>query len=330
MYIPEDHLLWDFWFAPKRPGEPFHMFHLEAPRSLADPEDRHVIAKIGHAVSDDLVHWQRLGTAFEPGTPGTWDDRAIWTGSIIEHAGLYYFFYTALSHNDRGLVQRIGLATSSDLSHWHRESQNPVLTADSRWYETAEMNPNGDEAWRDPFVIFNEDQQNWLMLFCARANQGPTDERGVVGCARSDDLLHWEAMPPIVSPGEFGQLEVPQAVMLEGRWYLLFCTGQHSAKRLARTGPGGNWHGTHYLVGEALSGPYRMLDDGPLVGDPDHDYYAGRIETSLTGKALFMGFRRFDENRRFVGGLSNPAPVHIAENRALSVDLDQLWSDGEP
>jgi beta-fructofuranosidase len=147
----------------------------------------------------------------------------------------------------------------------------------------------------------------------------------VVGAARSTDLVTWEALSPIAGPGEFGQMEVPQLVHLDGRWYLIYCTGQHSAKRLARTGPSGKWHATHYLVSDNLRGPYREIDEGPLVGGPAHDYYAGRIETNLTSQPFFMGFRRFDSAGGFVGGLSNPAPVRVLSDGRLEVDLDALW-----
>ena len=86
-FLP-DRLLWDFWLAPRRPGEPYHLFYLQAPRDLPDPELRHWIASVGHAVSPDLVHWEERPTALTPGPPGRLDDRALWTGSIVERGGV--------------------------------------------------------------------------------------------------------------------------------------------------------------------------------------------------------------------------------------------------
>jgi beta-fructofuranosidase len=34
------------------------------------------------------------------------------------------------------------------------------------------------------------------MLITARANHGPDDDHGVIGHARSQDLLTWEVQPP--------------------------------------------------------------------------------------------------------------------------------------
>ena len=44
---------------------------------------------------------------------------------------------------------------------------------------------------------------------------------------RSDDLIHWQARPPLQRPGEgFGYLEVPQVEVVEGRPVLVFsCLG---------------------------------------------------------------------------------------------------------
>ena len=319
-YLPDEHLLWDFWFAPRRPDEPFHLFHLQAPRDLPDPEMRHRRASIGHAVSRDLINWEARPTALTPGPPGAWDDLAIWTGSILEHEGRYWFFYTALATADDGHVQRIGLATSADLTTWERHPENPLLVADPRWYEQAGDHPRAQVHCRDPYVVRDDEAGCWMMVYCARAKHGPVDERGVVGRARSDDLVRWTPLPPLTEPGEFGQLEVPQLVRLGARWYLLFCTAQHSTVRLARLGADAEWNGTHYLVADRLDGPYRLLDGAPLAADAAGTTYAGRIEFGPDGEPFFLAWTRFDESGRFVGGLADPIPVLVDPDGRLVLD----------
>ena len=52
MLYLDDWIVWDFWLAPRLSAdEPFHCYFLQAPRSLADPEMRHDLARIGHATS---------------------------------------------------------------------------------------------------------------------------------------------------------------------------------------------------------------------------------------------------------------------------------------
>ncbi|MGI8642846.1 MAG: family 43 glycosylhydrolase [Thermomicrobiales bacterium] len=253
VFTPPKHLLWDFWLAPRRAGsdDPYHLFYLQASRDLPDAEMRHERATVGHAVSRNLIDWEERGIAFAPAPEGSWDDLAIWTGSIIAHEGTHYFFYTGRSRQDR--IQRIGLATSTDpaLGAWERYSDNPIVVADPRWYEQPDpINWRDGQACRDPWVVFAPNEGVWYMFFTARANHGPVDSRGVVGLARSDDLLRWEQLPPVSDPGEFGHLEVPQPIKLDGKWCLFFCTNLHGAHRRKRISAEASWSGTHYLVGD--------------------------------------------------------------------------------
>ena len=130
LYLP-DKWVWDFWFA--QDGANTHVFYLQALRALDDPDLRHWNVTIGHAVSEDLVNWEILPDAFAPSASPAWDDYTTWTGSIIQHEGLWCLFYTGSSRADDGKIQRIGLATSSDLLTWQKHPQNPLIEADATW-----------------------------------------------------------------------------------------------------------------------------------------------------------------------------------------------------
>jgi beta-fructofuranosidase len=313
-YLPTDHLMWDFWFAPKQPGEPLHVFYLRVPATIGDPEDRHWQAEVGHATSHDLIDWEDQGVALRPVPGPAWDDKAIWTGSIIRHDGRWHWYYTALTHADR--QQRIGLATSDDLIHWRRHPDNPVLTADLSWCESND----GDVAFRDPWVVPDPNGSGWLMYITTRVNSGPPDGRGVIALARSANLIEWTLGGPVTPSGDFGEMEVPQYLELEGRRYLLFCTGKPSAERLA-TGieP---WIGTHYLTADAAAGPWSLAPEPPMVADAAGTWYAGRA-VNVDGAWHFFAWLR-ERDGRFVGGLSNPAPLEVAPDGQLRVDLRRL------
>lgn len=310
------HWLWDFWFAVD--GEDVHVFFLHAPRSLGDPELRHRNARIGHAISRDLRHWEPLPRPFDPGEPGAFDDLATWTGSVLHHDGRWYQYYTAISSREDGAVQRIGVATSDDLLTWTK--QDLVFEADARWYEKrGHGDPVASEAWRDPWVFVDEDTSTLRMLICARSPDGPPDGRGVIGYATADDPLSWKAGPPVSEPGEFGQLEVPQLVHLGGRWRILFCAGpgDHSAARLARPGLVREG-GTHELVADAKAGPYRLDSDRFLVGDPAGRLYAGRL-LEHQGRWHFFAWHQYDEHGGFAGELSDPMPVRVRADGGLEI-----------
>jgi beta-fructofuranosidase len=67
-----------------------------APRALKDPSRRHLAARVGHAVSRDLVEWDFRGECFGPSEAG-FDDLAIWTGSVVRDHHRWRMFYRALS-----------------------------------------------------------------------------------------------------------------------------------------------------------------------------------------------------------------------------------------
>ena len=328
VYIPEQHYLWDFWLVSPHEWEGdslYHLFYLQAQRTLSDPNMRHGVATVGYAVSHDLRQWKYCGTVLEAGLPGSWDDRAIWTGSVTIRDGVAYMFYTALSFAERAPVQRIGLAISSDLRHWVRHPGNPLLEVDTRWYEQQGTERWQEQTWRDPYVVYSADEQAYYMFLSARVKSGPLDGRGVIGLARSTDLLSWEVLPPVSIPGDFAEMEVPQVVPLNGRYYLLFCVTKHAAAHLSPS-DGRGWAGTHYLVADKLTGPYRPITDEPLVADATGTYYASKLVTDMGGELNFMAWRQWDERGNFCGGLSNIAAVQILSDGRLQVDQKQLWT----
>ncbi|HLZ60844.1 MAG TPA: hypothetical protein VKR06_28175 [Ktedonosporobacter sp.] len=329
VFVPEQHYLWDFWLVSPHEWRDsralYHLYYLQAPRTLADPNLRHSVSTVGHAVSHDLRHWVHDGTALEAGQTGSWDDRAIWTGSVIVRNNTACMFYTGTCQAEQGRVQRIGLALSTDLVHWERHPDNPLVELDTRWYEPQSTEQFQDQAWRDPYIIYSSDEDAYYMFLSARVNTGPHDGRGVIGLARSTNLFSWEILPPVSRPGDFAEMEVPQVVALGGRYYLLFCTAKHAATRSTSSEEGTNWSGTHYLVANRLTGPYLPLTNEPLVADASGTYYAGKLVHDMVGALHFMAWRQWNEEDRFFGALSDIAAVDLLPDGRLRVDSQQLW-----
>ena len=308
----DDRWTWDFWFAPPdgEHEDRVHLFYLFAPKSLGDPELRHQNARIGHAVSDDLVHWTDLGEALPAAPPGAWDDRASWTGSIVrDPGGGWLLFYTGISEREDGRVQRVISATSPDLHTWTRTDL--CLDADPRWYEPQD--------WRDPWVLWDAEAAIWRMYVCATADNGAAEGRGVVAQLTSPDLERWEAGPPVAATGEFRQMEVPQVVPCGSRLALLFCANDtdHSTARLGRGAA--PEYGTHALYGDRLDGPFVLEADEFLSGDNGPSMYAGRA-IEYGGRWWFLAWDRLDDTGAFVGALSNPFPLDVVDD-TLVVDF---------
>jgi beta-fructofuranosidase len=321
LFLP-DKWVWDFWLAEDGPD--YHIFYLQAPRSLGDAELRHWNVSIGHAVSQDLREWHVLPDALRPSPVDgdAFDDYTTWTGSVIRHEGLWHLFYTGGTRAEKGLVQRIGLATSTDLVHWTKHPANPLIVADPRWYELLDLDLWHDQAWRDPWVLRHPDEGDFHAFITARVNHGPPDGRGVIAHARSDDLIHWEVLPPVTEPGDFGHMEVPQLVEIKGRYHLLFSAqaSVHSARWRQRTGleP---LTGIHYLVAEEPLGPFRLSAGQLLAADVVGSLYAGKLVLNPENEWVMLAARMFAPDGSFVGTLSDPLPITL--DRAGELTLEQ-------
>ena len=272
-----DHWLWDFWFA--RDGDEIHVFYLQAPRSLGDPELRHHNATIGHAVSRDLRRWDVLPDALGPGPAGEFDDLATWTGSVVRHRDRWHLFYTGIARAEDGRVQRIGVAGSNDLLRWERHGA--LSEADARWYD--------HEHWRDPWVAWDPERECFDMLVCAKASG-----EGVIGHARSRDLRSWTAGPALSTPAGHFHMEVPQLVDLDGAWRIVFSDDTRGS-------------GIHYLTAPERLGPYSGATADLLPSARARHHYAGRL-IEHAGESWLVTWLMEDEDGVFVGELSDPVP----------------------
>lgn len=110
----------------------WHLFYTGTSR-----EGRGKFQKLGHAVSDDLHNWIRVGDGlildrderYEEFDPNRWHDRAFRDPWVIKNpAGGWLMYFTArdASVEDRLEAGAIGCATSEDLYDW--ELHAPVYT----------------------------------------------------------------------------------------------------------------------------------------------------------------------------------------------------------
>lgn len=307
----ENDWLWDFWLA--REGADHHLFFLYSRRTPDDPDLRHQNAAIGHAVSTDLANWTLLPDAIHRGPTGSWDDATTWTGSVIETAEGWAMLYTGTSRAEDSLVQRIGLARSSDLIHWEKHPGNPVLAADPTWYELLDLDSWHDQAWRDPYLVHDVASGMFHAFVTARAASGPPEVRGVIGHATSPDLEQWTVLPPVTAPRGFGYMEIPQILQLGTRWHLLF-----SAPAWAQSGRADPLRvtGTFHAVADHLDGPY--VEMNPLLTDAGERLYGGRLLKD--GENLrCLSFRYLDGSGGFVGTLNDPMPVSLSSTSELVV-----------
>jgi beta-fructofuranosidase len=296
--------VWDFWLVETETE--YHAFYLQAPREIK-ANDRHLNTSVGHAVSTDLTTWDVLGDALTSSAGPAFDDFAIWTGSVVRgDDGSWHMFYTGLSQADGGQVQRIGVATSTDLHSWTRRGTQALVTSDARWYDQFAVSGR-PEAWRDPWVIRDPDGDGWHMLVTAAGRDIEQGQQGVLGHARSTDLVSWEVQPPLSAPRSgFAQLEVPQLAVVDAEPVLLFnCLGPELPASRRESGESG---GVWVLRPESLLGPYDVARATRLT---DESLYVGKLIQRRDGRWVLLAFVNQDADGAFVGSISDPIPVEL-------------------
>lgn len=317
-----DKWVWDFWFAVD--GDDYHMFYLQADKSLGNPDLRHWNVSIGHAVSRDLKQWDILPDALAPtANDDAPDSCTTWTGSVVRYQQEWLMFYTGTNRSEKGLVQRVCLARSLDLIHWTKVAQNPLVQLDERWYDGLNLAYWHDASWRDPWILFDQDNQGnplFHMLVTCRVNRGAPDGRGAIGYAKSRNMIDWEVGDAFLAPGWYGEMEVPQIQKIGARYYL-FCsvsTRFHSESRKAEAGVIPQT-GVKYFVSDAMLGPYTDLDNSFLTAPEQSGLYAGRVIQGPDSNWYFMAFLGNDASGEFQGVVIDPIRVNQSADGRLSL-----------
>jgi beta-fructofuranosidase len=315
-----DKWVWDFWFAID--DKDYHIFYLQANKSLLNPDLRHWNVSIGHAISKDLCDWTILPDAISPteGNDKAPDSFTTWTGCVIKHGTEWYLYYTGTKRAEKGLVQRVCLATSTDLIHWKKHTQNPIVELDERWYDGLNLDYWHDASWRDPWVMKDPQHNFYHMLVTCRVNHHAPDGRGAIGYASSKNLVDWVVGDAFFAPGRFGEMEVPQIEKI-GAHYYLFCsvsTRFHSAAHKAEANCEPQT-GVIYFVADNLMGPYKTIGNGFLTGPQQAGLYSGRIIKGPDDDWYLMAFMGNDAHNQFVGNIIDPIKILIGENGILSL-----------
>lgn len=291
LYHPQGLYVWDTWYYAFE-GR-LHCIHLQLLRPGSDrPEAEH--GALGHAVSDDLVHWETLPPALFRGEPGSIDDSELWTGCVYQHEGKQYLYYTARSTKENGMVNRIALAVSEDGHHFERCKENPILIPDSRWYcnefHRLPLHGHGYPIvdGRDLCVVADPEGHGFWGFFAARRMADTLAESSVIGLAHSDDLVHWEQYPPCFTPNRYGCVEVPEVFCLQGRWYMLCLTGNRYGQRGLVDDPRLR-EATIYAVADKVTGPYTLMENDNLVfGSIFQQGYCGKTIQWKGERVLFF------------------------------------------
>ncbi|MEO1165687.1 MAG: glycoside hydrolase family 32 protein [Chloroflexota bacterium] len=163
----------------------------------------------GHAVSDDLVHWEHLPIALAP-TSNSPDARGVWSGCIVDNNGVATAIYTGVTgEKHEKQVVCIATSTDDDLITWEKHAKNPVQMEIPAHLTNA--------GFRDPYVWWHEGQ--WKMIIGAGTLGGAEH----VLLYASNDLYQWEYIDILFSSENQNDhvYECPNFFKLGNKWVLM-------------------------------------------------------------------------------------------------------------
>ena len=258
----------------------------------------------GHAVSEDMIHWEYLPLALAPSE--VYDDHlkgGCFSGSAIEHDGKLFLIYTGTCNNGNGFEQAQCIAYSEDGIHFEKYEGNPVITA-----------PEGvpTDLFRDPKVWKHDDT---YYVVCGASKNGFAQAR----LYKSTDMFHWEFVNVLAeSRGEWGYMwECPDFFTLEGQEVLSV-----SPQGLTRE---------EFRFQNIYQSGYFILKDGKpeekAFREWDHgfDFYAPQTFQDGKGRRILIGWMGMpDADEEYV----NPTAESEGWQHCLTVPREVTYKNG--
>lgn len=251
-------------FMPFGEDGTFYLFYLRDPRvggrSMGKPFGWDLLK------TKDFVHYEDLGNAIPHGTDEE-QDQYVFSGSVIKALGQYHAFYTGnnMLFPQQGKPGQVQMhAVSDDLLHWTKTDEDLDLMAQ----------PGYDpDDWRDPFLLWDEERQEYRMFLGARKAGPKTRQTGRTVKFTSKDLKDWKFEGDFWAPDLFTMHEMPDLFQIGDWWYHIVTEYSHRSKMV-------------YRMSKSLSGPWLAPKDDAFDG---RAYYAGRT-FALNGQRILFGW----------------------------------------
>ncbi|OBT54302.1 hypothetical protein VE04_05317 [Pseudogymnoascus sp. 24MN13] len=292
----------------------YHLFHLSTPPSTIHHPER-LRSSWSHLRSKCLTQWERAEQpALSPGeSTQSPDADGVWTGSaILGPDGNMHIFYTGYNLA-QGRKQVIIHATSNDRigSQFTKSTQPIHLKSDGGARAAFE-----DIDFRDPFVLYNEDEKCYWMIVATRLAEGPHWTRGCLALLTSEDLQTWSLEPkPLYAPNDMMCPECPELFQLPNKkWYLVY--SRFSAPNA----------GVVYRVADSPRGPFHAPKDGSGGRLDGRRWYAAKScpKANDPSKRVFFGWVAdqcvADGKWMWGGDMAMPREVMAKEDGTLVVE----------
>lgn len=259
------------WFGDCMPIHHDGAFYLFHQRDLRNPGPLPDCEPFGWALArtTDFVNYEDLGEAIVRG--GDHDqDQFIYAGSVIKAGDKFVAMYTGYNRDHFEAAgkasQVLMIAESNDLIHWEKTDKAVVMPQEG--YDP--------DDWRDPWVLWDEDRSEYLMILGARKTGPKTQATGCTVAFTSQDLEHWDFKGDFWAPSLYTMHEMPDLFREGDWWYHLVTEYSDKSKTIYRRSRSiyGPWEAT---VDDAFDG--RAYYAARSVSDGEHRYLVGWVPT---------------------------------------------------
>lgn len=274
----------------------------------------------GHAVSEDLLHWEYLPVALAPDE--TYDRDGCFSGSaVVLPDGRQLLMYTGVViekrlHGGISEKQIQCLAVGDGLSY-EKYVNNPVLDGDDL--------PEGcsKNDFRDPKIWQGEDGS----FYCVVGNR-PADGSGQILLFSSQDGFQWKYEKVLIANNHrYGKMwECPDFFKLDEKWVLL--TSPQDMLPEGFEYPNGN--GTLCIIGDYEESNKEFVEQEKQAIDYGIEFYAPQTVLAPDGRRIMIGWMQnwdtcvYEPHRKWFGQMSLPRELFIKNGRLYQKPVREL------
>lgn len=275
----------------------------------------------GHAVSNDLLHWEYLPAAMAPDQ--YYDKDGVFSGCAVTlKDGRQLLIYTGVERqvqlDGKYAEFQVQCAAIGDGIDYEKLEENPIIKADTV--------PEGSSVhdFRDPKVWQKRDGSYRLLV----ANR-PADGSGQLLLYASNDAIHWEFQKIFAeNRGRLGRMwECPDFFELDGKAVILVSPQDMLPEGFEYH----NGNGTVCLIGSYDPDTDTFTEEKNQAVDYGIDFYAMQTIETPDGRRVMIGWMQnwdtsgaHSEQDRWFGQMSLPREVSIKNGRLYQQPLREL------
>ena len=278
----------------------------------------------GHAVSNDLLHWQFLPAAL---APDEWyDDYGVFSGSAATLPnGEQILLYTGVRKEggERGTEFQTQCVAIGDGQNYRKVKENPVIDEKTL--------PEGFDRsnFRDPKIWQDAEGFHCVVGGCKKAPKGEQGT-GALLQYRSDDGIHWTFESVLAeNDGSLGLMwECPDYFTLDGKSVILISPQDMLPEGFEYH----NGNGTVALIGTYDPETKRFTTEKSHTIDYGIDFYAPTTTLAPDGRRIMVGWMQnwdttklsSQKDMKWFGQMSIPRELSIRNGRLYQNPVREL------